>query len=202
MSLTPAQPHPDPIALFQELHAQARAQPGVDPEATWAMALATASSDARPAVRFVLFKSFTAEGLVFYTNYGSRKAAELDANPAAAAAIHWPALAVQVRVEGAAARIAATESDAYWATRARDSQIGGILSRQSQPLARREDFLAAVAEMQARPDAKFPRPEHWGGYRIAPATIEFWFGQPNRLHVRHRYRRAGAGGWAVETLYP
>jgi pyridoxamine 5'-phosphate oxidase len=191
----------DPFERFRTLHQEARARAAGDLEFVESMALATSTPDGAPSVRFVLFKSFDRQGLVFYTNYESRKARELDSNPRAAASLHWATTGVQVRIEGRAERLEASASDAYWASRPRESQIGGTLSRQSRPLVDREALLREVERMRGLPDVRFPRPSHWGGYRIVPELIEFWFAQPNRLHVRELFRREN-GRWTMQTLYP
>jgi pyridoxamine 5'-phosphate oxidase len=159
------------------------------------MALATASREGAPSVRMVLLKEADERGLVFFTNYESRKGRELAENPRAALLFHWPGR--QVRVEGDVERLPAAESDAYWATRPLGSRIGAVASRQSEVLASREELERRAAEVQDDP----PRPAFWGGYRLTPQTFEFWEHRDDRLHDRLRYRRAG-DGWVTELLYP
>jgi pyridoxamine 5'-phosphate oxidase len=188
----------DPVVRFQELFARAHAS---EPDAT-AVALATADASGAPSVRMVLLKAADAAGFVFFTNYESRKARELEVNPRAALCFYWPTLGVQVRVEGGVARVSAAESEAYFATRARDSQLGAWASRQSQPLASPE----ALREEFARASARFagqtvPRPPAWGGFRVRPQRIEFWQSAEHRLHDRVLYTREGEG-WKVERLFP
>jgi pyridoxamine 5'-phosphate oxidase len=195
-------PEHDPIARFNRLLADARAVgPERLPEPT-AFALGTVSADGQPSVRMLLIKHADDRGFVFYTNLESRKGRELSATGKAALCFHWQPLEIQVRVEGPVERVSDEEADAYFASRARGSQIGAWASRQSEPIATPGDLERRVAQF----DAKFegmpvPRPAHWSGFRLVPAAIEFWKNMPSRLHVRHRYTRAD-GGWRVETLYP
>lgn len=159
------------------------------------MALATASPDGRPSVRMVLLKSADERGFTFFTNYESRKGAELEANPRAALLFHRPD--IQVRVEGRVERVGDAESDAYWATRPPASRRSAAASRQSQPIARREELEAAVA---AQPEAP-ARPSRWGGFRLVPDTYEFWRHRDDRLHERQLYKARG-GGWELSILQP
>jgi pyridoxamine 5'-phosphate oxidase len=153
-------------------------------------------------VRVVLLKGVDPDGLTFFTNYDSRKAAELDANPSCALCFHWPTLGVQVRVEGRAARTDAAESAKYFATRPRESQLGAWASRQSAPLDSREELIARFRDFEARfADRSVPCPENWGGYRVAPDRIEFWRSREFRLHDRLLYVRSGPD-WTSRRLYP
>ena len=190
----------DPIALFDAWYAEARAAEPNDPNA---MALATADALGRPSVRMVLLKGHGADGFVFYTNREGRKAADLSANPYAALLFHWKSLRRQVRVEGAVTPVGDAESDAYFASRSRDSQLGAWASDQSRPLPDRATFEARFAEMQARFDGgDVPRPPFWGGYRVTPARIELWQDRAHRLHERRLFVADGAGGWTEGLLYP
>ncbi len=176
----------------------AESGPGAD-----VMALATATPDGRPSVRMVICRALDGRGFVWYTGYGSRKADELAANPRAAAVLHWPALGRQVRAEGPVERVSPAESDAYFATRGRGSQLGAWASPQSRPIADRGVLEAGVAETAARfADRAVERPPDWGGYRLAPDVIEFWESRSSRLHDRMRHRRGQDGHWVVERLAP
>ena len=189
----------DPFALFDEWFAHARASEPNDPNA---MALATADEAGRPSVRMVLLKGHGRDGFVFYTNREGRKAGDLAANPHAALLFHWKSLRRQVRVEGAVTPAGDAESDAYFASRGRDSQIGAWASDQSRPLDSRATFEARVAEVQARFEgADVPRPPFWGGYRVVPDRIEFWSDRAHRLHERRLFTRT-ADGWSEGLLYP
>ena len=166
------------------------------------MALATATRDGRPSVRMVLLRGVSERGFCFFTNYESRKAKELQANPRAALVFYWAELDRQVRVEGTIERLSAEESDAYFQTRPRGSQLGAWASPQSQIIPNRELLERNLQELTAKySSGQVPRPPHWGGYRLVPQAIEFWAGGDNRLHDRLRYTRDGQG-WTVQRLAP
>ena len=189
----------DPLALFDEWFADARAKEPNDPEA---MALATADATGNPSVRMVLLKGHGPKGFVFYTNEQSAKGGQLRENPRAALLFHWKSLRRQVRVEGPVDRVSDTEADAYFASRARDSQLGAWASDQSRPLDSRETFEHRFEEMKRRFDGQqVPRPPHWGGYRVVPQRIEFWTDRPHRLHERRLFTRNG-DAWSEGLLYP
>jgi len=191
----------DPFEQFRRWFDEAAAA-GIDqPEA---VVLATADAAGRPSARHVLLKGVD-DGFVFYTNYASRKAADLAVNPWAALCFPWIQLSRQVRVSGPVHRVSAAESDAYFATRPRDSQLGAWASRQSEVIADRGVLEARVAEAAARfATGPVPRPPTWGGYRLVPLELEFWQGRPSRLHDRFRYHRPDPVGsvWRVERLSP
>ncbi len=190
----------DPLALFERWLREAVAAGIAEPNA---MTLATADADGRPSARMVLLKDSSAQGLSFFTNYGSRKAADLEVNPRAALVFHWQPLHRQVRVEGEVSRVPPAESDAYFAGRPRGSQIGARASRQSRVLESRERLEAEVAALERRyAGREIPRPDDWGGYRLRPDAFEFWQGRPSRLHDRLRFQGDGEGGWRIERLSP
>ncbi len=187
-----------PIDKFETAVARAQSQ-GID---TTPVALATADPDGRPSVRMVLLRGVDERGFVFHTNYNSRKGRELDANPWAALCFHWPTLEEQIRVEGAVTRLPGDESDVYFASRPRGSQLGAWTSAQSETLDSRETFDAQYAATEQRfTGVAVPRPPFWGGYRIEPTRVEFWYGRTSRLHDRILYVREGSR-WNVTRLYP
>jgi pyridoxamine 5'-phosphate oxidase len=194
-------PADEPLELFQEWYALAKAHEPNDPDA---MALATVDAQGLPDVRMVLLKHVDHEGFTFYTNLESAKGEQLAANPFAALCFHWKSLRRQVRVRGPVTRVSDAEADAYFATRAKDSQIGAWASRQSRPL---EGRFALEKEV-ARAAAKYalstvPRPAHWSGFRVQPLAIEFWRDRPFRLHERTRYQRETPGdSWKMDHLFP
>ena len=192
---------PNPFAQFEHWFADARATQQPLPEA---MTLATATNDGAVAARVVLLKSFDEHGFVFFTNYNSLKGAQLHENARAALVFWWPPLERQVRVEGAVCRVTEQESDDYWATRPRGSQLGAWASEQSRVLAGRGDLDGRFEELAATyaGDRPIPRPPHWGGYRVIPTLLEFWQGRPDRLHDRFCYRLRDAKDWVIERLSP
>jgi pyridoxamine 5'-phosphate oxidase len=190
----------DPHALFQSWMKEARAS---EPNDSNAMALATVGADGMPSVRMVLLKGHDARGFVFYTNRESRKAGELAGDPKAALLFHWKSLRRQVRIEGPVSIVSDAESDAYFASRGRDSQLGAWASEQSRPLADRATFEDRFAAAQARfAGGDVPRPPHWGGYRVTPERIEFWQDRAHRLHERRLFTHVGGDEWSEGLLYP
>ena len=191
---------PDPLALFSRWFDEAFRHGTFEPEA---VALATSTPQGAPSVRMVLNKAFDQRGFVFFTNYGSRKGAELDANPRAALLFHWPELGRQVRIEGAVARVPRRETEAYARGRSRASQLSALASPQSRPVESREWLEREVRALERRYGAgELPVKEDWGGYRLEPAAWEFWQHRPNRLHDRFRYLPGTDGGWRIERLAP
>jgi pyridoxamine 5'-phosphate oxidase len=194
-------PRPDPMDLFHSWMKEAEAS---EPNDANAMALATADADGHPNVRMVLLKGADANGFVFFSNAESIKGGELAANPNAALNFHWKSLRRAVRVKGTIAQVSDAEADAYFATRAKDSQIGAWASPQSRPMEGRWVFEKAIAEYALKYGlTKVPRPAYWTGWRITPSRIEFWRDRPFRLHDRLVYGRANsASPWITERLFP
>jgi pyridoxamine 5'-phosphate oxidase len=189
----------DPLQLFDEWFAEAKASEANDPEA---MALATADASGNPSVRMVLLKGHGPDGFQFYTNEQSAKGDQLSENPRAALLFHWKSLRRQVRVEGSVENVDPAEADVYFATRGRDSQLGAWASDQSAPLDSRETFERRFDEVKQQFEGKqVPRPPHWGGFRVIPERIEFWIDRPHRLHERRLFVRDG-DGWREGLLYP
>ena len=190
----------DPLTLFQRWLHEAKA---VGIHLAEAMTLATATPEGKPSARLVLLKGADERGFVFYTNYLSIKARELDSNPQAAMVFYWPQLERQVRVEGKVERTSAEESDAYFKTRPRDSQIGALASPQSDVIASREALQEKADQIEKLYKGRdVERPEHWGGYRLHAERIEFWKGRPGRLHDRILYERQADGSWSIKRLAP
>jgi pyridoxamine 5'-phosphate oxidase len=191
---------PDPIAQFRVWLDDARGAGIRLPEA---VALATVDAEGRPSVRHVLLRGLEQRGFVFYSNYESRKGRELAANPHAAMAFYWRELDRQVCVTGTVERTSREESEAYFRTRPREARIGAWASRQSEVASSREELDARYRDIDARyPGEDVPLPPNWGGFRLAPETVEFWKGREHRLHDRFRYTSRPDGAWVIERLFP
>ena len=190
---------PDPIAQFR-IWFEAALEAGV-PEPN-AMHVSTVTADGRPDGRIVLIKDVSDAGFVFYTNYESRKGRELTERPFAALTFFYPELERQIRIEGRVEKVSAEESDAYFDSRPRGSQIGAWVSNQSRVVESRDMLERRQRDLEAQFDGgPVPRPAHWGGFRVVPDTLEFWQGRPSRLHDRIRYRKEGQA-WVIERLSP
>lgn len=191
---------PNPVEQFARWLAEAMA--GNDPE-PHAMTVATASAHGEPSARMILLKAFDERGFVFYTNYASQKGRDLIENPRAALLFFWAGLERQVRISGAVEQLPREESAAYFRSRPRASQIGSSVSRQSSVIPSRTALEAELAWFAAEHEGReIAPPAHWGGFRVIPATFEFWQGRPNRLHDRLRYTKQPDGGWRIERLAP
>jgi pyridoxamine 5'-phosphate oxidase len=190
---------PDPITMFERWFGEARTAGLLEVNA---MVLSTVGADGAPSGRTVLLKGVGPDGFVFYSNHGSRKGADLDADPRCSLLFGWYPLQRQVRVEGVAAKVPREETEAYFASRPRGSQLGAWASPQSEEVSSRAELDARYAEVEARfGDGEIPAPPHWGGYRVMPESVEFWQGRSGRMHDRLVYRRAG-DGWRTVRLAP
>ena len=189
----------DPIAQFAQWYDEACA---VEKPLPHAAALATSTADGQPSVRMVLLKGFDAQGFVFFSNYLSRKGRELEANDRASLLLHWGTLERQVRIEGRVTKVSARESDDYFRTRPRGSQLSARASPQSEVVPDRAVLEARYAAAAQEFEGEVERPAHWGGYRLVPTAIEFWQGRADRLHDRILYRRVADGRWRIERLAP
>ncbi|GAA4046730.1 pyridoxamine 5'-phosphate oxidase [Parerythrobacter jejuensis] len=196
-------PNTDPFALFDAWMAEARES---EPNDSNAMALATATASGAPSVRMVLLKGHGPEGFTFYTNAESRKGGEIRANAQAALLFHWKSLRRQIRIEGPLSEVAPGVADAYFHSRARDSQLGAVASDQSRPLPERQTFIDRFKDVTDRFEGgQVERPPHWTGFTVIPRRIEFWRDRPNRLHDRRQFTLNGAGDalhWTDTLLYP
>jgi pyridoxamine 5'-phosphate oxidase len=198
-ALIESEVNPNPFEQFREWFNTAVAENLPEPNA---MTLATATPDGVPSARMVLLKDFDQRGFVFYTNYLSRKGQELAANPKAALVFWWAELERQVRVEGAIAQVTPEETDAYFYSRPKGSQLGAWASEQSQVIPNRDVLEQRLADLESTYETQpIPRPPHWGGFRLLPTMIEFWQGRPSRLHDRLRYRLEN-GQWNIDRLSP
>ena len=191
---------PNPFKQFEQWFQEAAEAEPVLPEA---VSLATATQEGRLSSRMVLLKGFDERGFVFYTNYQSRKGIELAENPNAALLFYWRQLERQICITGTVSKVSREESEAYFRTRPRGSQIGALTSRQSEAIAGREVLESRFQQLMAEYEGReIPPPSYWGGYRLSPATIEFWQGRPDRLHDRLLYKRQPGGPWQLERLSP
>ena len=191
---------PNPFKQFAQWFQEGVAAEPILPET---VALATATQDGRPSNRMVLLKKFDEAGFVFYTNYESRKGQELAENPNAALVFYWRQLERQISITGTVTRISREESEAYFRTRPRASQIGALASNQSEVITSREVLENRFQQVMAEySEGEIPLPSYWGGYRLSPTTIEFWQGRPDRLHDRLLYQRQSSGQWQIERLSP
>ncbi len=191
---------PNPVIQFQKWFDQACSVDVPEPNA---MTVATVSSEGKPSARMVLLKDYDGRGFVFYTNYNSRKGQELIANPHAALVFWWAQLERQVRITGSVEKISSQESDKYFHSRPFNSRIGAWTSNQSEIVSSREILEQRLRELQAKyQDLEVPRPNHWGGFRVIPAEIEFWQGRSSRLHDRLLYSKCDGGTWEIERLSP
>lgn len=198
--LSETEVHPDPLEQFKIWFDQALAAQLPEPNA---MTVATTRSDGRPSARIVLLKDYDERGFVFYTNYESHKGQQLVENPRAAIVFWWAELERQVRIEGRVEKVSAAESDAYFHSRPKGSQLGAWASNQSQAIDSREVLEQRLQQLKEEYENKeVPRPPHWGGFRVIPAEIEFWQGRPNRLHDRLLYQRSEDGSWSIQRLSP
>lgn len=197
-SLTERDVDPDPILQFEKWFEEALHAGLIEPNA---MTLATSTRDGHPSARVVLLKGADANGFVFFTDYRSRKGAELDANPHVSLCFWWDALQRQVRISGTAVRVSREETAAYFHTRPHGSRVGAWASQQSATLASREMLEKEVERLERAYPDDVPLPPHWGGYRVTPASLEFWQGRPSRLHDRIVYTRDG-GKWRIGRLSP
>lgn len=192
---------PDPIAQFRAWFEEVCAADVIEANA---MVISTVGEDCRPSSRTVLMKGFDERGVIFFTNYESRKGRDIEENPHVAALFYWPSVQRQVRMSGLATKLPPDESDAYFGQRPRGSQIGALASPQSEPIPNQSWLVDRFASLEAQygEDLEIPRPEHWGGYRIEPESIEFWQGRQNRLHDRILYTRDEQGTWHNQRLAP
>jgi pyridoxamine 5'-phosphate oxidase len=189
----------NPLQLVREWFEEAAASGIIEAER---MALATATPDGRPSVRIVLLKGIDDEGVQFFTNYGSRKGRELEANPRAAATLYWQPLYRAARLEGPVERLTAEESDAYFASRPRGAQVGAWASAQGSVLHDRAELEERVRAVEERFPDEVPRPDYWGGFRLRPDAVELWQGRADRLHDREHFLLQGDGSWRAERLSP